>query len=136
VVLERIAYGAGLVNWYVCAGEQEFDVIVEELSPGSVVSFYFDDRIALRAYTPQLRAEMLATIDRTGDVQVGFMPIDGIHLSMEVVGHPLEVDEVADTIGSRSVLYCGAFPARDDDGVNAITVTMPDKDGVVRAHPH
>jgi hypothetical protein len=27
-------------------------------------------------------------------------------------------------------------PGRDNDGVNAVTLTLPDLDGTVRAHPH
>jgi hypothetical protein len=30
----------------------------------------------------------------------------------------------------------GAFPGRDDDGERALTLPLPDADGVVRPHPH
>ena len=36
---------AGATNWYYCADETAVPFIASRLSPGSVVSFYFDDRI-------------------------------------------------------------------------------------------
>jgi hypothetical protein len=136
IVLERLAYGGGTTNWYVCAGEPEFDIIVSELRPGSWVSFYFDDRIALRAYTPALRAEMLDILTQTGEVQFAHIPIDGIHLDMDIISGPNELAGYTETLGSASVFYTGAFPDGEDDGVNAITVVLPDKDGVVRRHAY
>jgi hypothetical protein len=39
-------------------------------------------------------------------------------------------------IKQNEQLYFGPFPARDNDGQSAITLVLPDKDGVVRQHPH
>lgn len=45
IVLERIACGAGATRWYFCRNEDALRAIETELSPGSVVSFFFDERI-------------------------------------------------------------------------------------------
>jgi hypothetical protein len=45
VVLERIARGGGATNWYYCPKKSSLEVVESKFSPGSIVSFYFDDRI-------------------------------------------------------------------------------------------
>jgi hypothetical protein len=136
IVLERLAYGAGVTRWYRCRNQADLDAIMEELSPGSCVSFYLDSRISAQVYSPQTHDKILQIIRRTGDAVVGQIEADGLHLDMEVVSGPNDLREYAETLGSASRVYFGPFPSRDNDGYNAITVTLPDEDGVVRAHPH
>src|SRR5277367_4911196 len=45
VILERLARGGGSTNWYHCPDENHLEAIEARLRPGSLVSFYFDDRI-------------------------------------------------------------------------------------------
>jgi hypothetical protein len=52
VVLERIARGGGATNWYSCSGQSQLEMIEARLLPGSVVSFYFDERIRLGPLSP------------------------------------------------------------------------------------
>jgi hypothetical protein len=136
IVLERIARGAGETQWYHCPDHAHLGAITTELRPGSVVSFYFDDRIAHRHYTPQLHQQMLDTIAHTRDVVVGQLALDGLHIEVDYIGTPGDLDEYTQTLGTHSQIYVGAFPARDNDDTNAVTLTLPDLDGITRAHPH
>jgi len=56
IVLERIARGAGATNWYRCADHAHLAALAAELHPGSLVSFYFDDRITSCRYSSEVRA--------------------------------------------------------------------------------
>jgi hypothetical protein len=67
---------------------------------------------------------------------VGQVGIDGVELEVDFVGGPDELVEYAATLGSASRVYVGPFPGRDNDGRHAITVVLPDADGVTRAHPY
>lgn len=136
VVLERIAYGGGETNWYVCRNRSDADDIGRRLKPGSSVSFYFDDRISCRQYGPAVRDEILDIVKDTGDAVVGQLATDGLTIEMEVIAGPNDLSEYAATLVDDALLYYGAFPGRDDDGWRAITFTVADADGVVRAHPH
>lgn len=136
VVLERIARGGGATRWFVCHDRGALDAIAARLSPGSVVSFYFDDRIDERRFEPGLRSEVERIVRETGEAILAQLGPDSLELEIEYVTALSEFDEYAETLGSDSTLFVGTFPARDNDGVNAITVTIPDRDGVVRAHPH
>ncbi len=136
VVLERIARGGGATRWYVCRDREALTALAAVLSPGSVVSFYFDGRIAELPYSPGLRVEVERIMRDSGEAVLAQPGPDGLELEVEFVTSLGEYDEFAEVLGSHSTVFVGAFPARDDDGVNAITLTLPDKDGVVRAHPH
>jgi len=39
-------------------------------------------------------------------------------------------------VGGSAHIFYGPFPSPDDDGVNAITIVLPDVDGFVRPHPY
>jgi hypothetical protein len=136
IVLERIARGGGATRWFACRNRAQLQSVVAELLPGSCVSFYFDDRISCRPFTSQVNEEILRIIRETGDAVVGQAGLDGVHLDMEIIAGPIELREYTDILGSRSKLYFGAFPARDNDGRRAVTLVLPDADGVIRTHPH
>ena len=136
IVLERIARGAGATDWYYCSSSKELDVIEARLRPGSVISFYFDGRIRKTADQTALVADVEAIIAEMGDAVVGALGADGVEINMEVVVSRDDLAEVLSSIGPVPQLFYGAFPARDDDGMVAVTVTLPDADGIVRAHPH
>lgn len=136
VVLERIARGGGATRWFVCRDRGDLTAIAAVLSPGSVVSFYFDGRIAEHTFGPGLRHEVERIIGETGEAILSQLGPDALELEVEYVTALSEYDEYTETLGSHSTLFLGTFPARDNDGINAITVTLPDRDGVVRAHPH
>src|SRR5262245_6738961 len=85
VVLERIARGGGAANWYYCRNRVDLAVLEERLSPGSVVSLYFDDRIWHSVYSAEVAANLEATIVKDGEVIVGALRNDGIEIDATVV---------------------------------------------------
>jgi hypothetical protein len=133
VVLERIAYGAGQTNWYVCSGASHLAELENHFRPGSLVSFYFADQFVLAEYSPLVREAILRIVTDTRDCVVAVPLPDGVHLRAEFIASASELEEIGLTGGS--VLFYGAFPGRTND-VGSITVTLPDAHGVVRAHPY
>jgi len=136
VVLERVARGGGRTVWYHCRGKHQLETIEALLSPGSVVSFYFDGRIRNAPYSPELRSIIEKVITETGDAVLGHLNKDGLHIDHEIVTGPNDLTEFASNFGPESRVFYGAFPNRDNDGIKAVTVTLPDHDGIVRPHPH
>jgi len=106
------------------------------LSSGSVVSFYFDDRIRMSPTSPQLSAEIEKIIEVTGDAVVGVVRGAGVEIEAEIVVSGDDLAEFMSTVPSPSLIFYGAFPGRDNDGTRAVTVTLPDADGIVRSHRH
>ena len=78
VALERIARGGGATNWFYCRGLMGLEGVEGMLSSGSVVSFYFDDRIRMSPTSPQLSAEIEKIIEVTGDAVVGVIRGAGV----------------------------------------------------------
>ncbi|WP_329310994.1 hypothetical protein [Streptomyces sp. NBC_01262] len=70
------------------------------------------------------------------DCVVGVPGAEPGRLEVEFIAGAGELDEFEETLGDYSEVYVGSFPGRDNDGVRAITFTVPDEDGRVRAHPH
>jgi hypothetical protein len=136
VVLERIARGAGATRWFVLHDPEELGVLVSRLSPGSSVSFYFDGRLAASRYDLSVRSELLAIAELDGDAVIGRLGGDQIELDVEFVAGPTELAEYESQLLPGATVIYGRFPARDNDGARAVTVDLPDRDGVVRPHPH
>ena len=44
IVLERIAMGGGAMEMFLCPSKSSLEQLIDSFSPGSIVSFYFDDR--------------------------------------------------------------------------------------------
>jgi hypothetical protein len=135
IVLERIACGVGATRWYFCRDRHALAAIEGELSPGSLVSFYFDERIRKVILSPSVRSEIEQISARDGDAVVCVLE-DDIHIRVDFPSGPLDLDEFASTVGPGATVFVGAFPARDNDDVRAVTVTLPDADGIVRPHPY
>ena len=136
VILERVARGAGMTNWFACDTWRKLEQAVEKLRPGSVVSLYFDNRIGRTPYPSSLAIEIARIVQETGDCVVGRLEEDGVTLRVQFVSSLAEWEEIADGIAITEQIYYGPFPGRDNGGEEAITFTLPDSDGVVRAHPH
>ena len=136
VVLERIARGGGATRWFVCRDRDALTAIAAELSPGSVVSFYFDGRLGPCPWKPALVGELEAIIVATYGAVLGWLAEDGMTIDATQVVSRGELAEIAATLAPSSQVFCGAFPARDNDGARAVTMTVPDLDGIVRPHPH
>lgn len=136
VVLERLARGGGATNWFFCPKAGAIDDIARRLSPGSVVSFYFDGRIARSDYSADVKMRIEELVSGGRECMVGVLADDGPTIDVEFITAPSELAEIVEGLAPSSMLFFGEFPGRDDDGVNAVTVTLPDADGVVRCHPH
>ena len=135
LVLERIAGGGGATEWYYCKDATQLETIKAHLSPGSLVSFYFDHRFCIAQSLAAARTEILDIIGRDGDCVVATIKVEPL-LAATILTGPNELNEFAATLSVLdTIIYC-AFPAADNDGVHAVTVTVPDEDGVVRSHPH
>ena len=136
VVLERIARGAGATKWYYCEDPQGLEVIESELSPGSAVSFYFDGRIRNALYSPTVQSDVETIIGEEGEAVIGVLGGDKRHIDVDFVTGPDDLAEFASQLDSSKRVFFGAFPARDNDGTGAVTIILPDTDGMVRSHPH
>ena len=136
VILERVARAAGATNWFYCCNQAQLQVVESQLLPGSAVSFYFDDRIQAVQYSPQFKPAMEKIIAETRCVVVGLLGHDGLRLDVEYVESAGELAEVTANFDSTTLFFFGEFPGRDNDGVRAVSVVLPDEDGVVRPHPH
>jgi hypothetical protein len=136
VVLERKARAAGQTRWFYCADQNHLDAVVSELSPGSAVSFYFDQRIQSDIYSPQIRVAISELLVRHGEVLVGVILKNEVEIDVEVITGQSELLDLTSMFDLGVRAFYGVFPARDNNGVNAISVVLPDRDGVVRPHPH
>lgn len=135
VVLERIARGGGATRWYTVAHLDQLAPLATELRPGSTVSFYFDERIASRRFDDDTVGLIFDIVQSSGEAVVGIPDADGLHVEVDFV---CGLDDLTNFLGGRSPerIIVGAYPARDNDGLDAITLDLPDPDGVVRQHPH
>lgn len=135
IVLERIARGAGETRWYWVRSDDDLDRLCALLSPGSSVSFYFDDRIRLAALDDGV-VQILDVVADAGDAVLGKLGNDGLEIVVDFVAGPGDLSEFKSELATLQPVFFGAFPGRDNDGRNAITLSLPDIDGVVRMHPH
>jgi len=136
VVLERLARGGGATRWYYCPDRAQLTSIERELRPGSVVSFYFDERIRNGVFSPEMRSDCARILVESGELVIGRLAGGETRIDAEVVTGPSELEEFASGIGPSSRVFYGVFPARDNDGSQAVTLTVPDLDGTTRSHPH
>jgi len=100
------------------------------------VSFYFDGRLAAGPYNNQVSIEILDIAKKDGDAVVGLLSADGITISVEFISSREELEQFVQEMAPAATVYYGPFPARNNDGKNAITVDLPDSDGILRSHPH
>jgi Enolase C-terminal domain-like len=67
VVLERIARGGGATRWYWLTTVDDLQGLCDKLSPGSVISFYFDERIKYTPLDDEVTVRILDIAAATGD---------------------------------------------------------------------
>ena len=77
-----------------------------------------------------------ATNIRKRSFHPGALKEDSISIDVDFITDIKELLEFVSNLEPADLFFFGQFPARDNDGINAITITLPDADGVVRAHPH
>lgn len=135
VALERTARGGGATHWYLLRAAADLDALALRVRPGSRVSLYFDTRFLVGEFDDRARQSVVEIMARDGDAVMAAVPAAEIDAEVDFPSSAEEADEFAQ--GRRqATIIVGAFPAADDDQMNAITVTLPDADGVVRPHPH
>ncbi|MFL5954666.1 MAG: hypothetical protein ACJ76I_11220 [Gaiellaceae bacterium] len=135
VVLERIARGAGATRWYLLGAPDDLDAFTLVVRPGSRVSFYFDNRFLIGAFDDQARQSVAEIIERDGEAVIGAVRAAEIEAEVDFPNSATEADEFA-RCHRRATIVVGAFPAADDDQMNAVTVALPDADSIVHPHPH
>jgi hypothetical protein len=136
VILERLARAAGSTNWYVLHDADQLRGLAARLSPGSSISFYFDGRLGFHDNGAGVVHELLGIAGRYHDAVVGRLSPDGMTLEVDFIASKSELDAFTREISPGDRILYGAFPARDNDGNHAITIDLPDRDGIVRQHPH
>jgi hypothetical protein len=134
IVLERYARGGGATSWYRIKSAEDLNQVVKLLRPGSAVSFYFDDRIA-EGDPATARDEIVAIAAR--DINAVVAAYNGQpELRVDFPGGPSDLAEFVDELQPGETFLYGAYPGRDNDGKRAVSLVLPDVDGVVRGHPY
>lgn len=136
IVLERVARAAGQTNWFSCCNSNEFIEVSKKFLPGSCVSVYFDRRIARNRYDESVREAILKIAAEEIDCVVGVCAVDQFRLEVDFIGGLGELEEFEQTLGDLSEVYFGSFPGRDHDGIRAVTLVVPDADGIVRKYSY
>ena len=92
--------------------------------------------MAARGYDSKVANEILGIARRDRDAVVGELSADGMTLQVDFIANQSELEDFTRALAPGTRIFYGAFPGRDNDGVNAVTIDLPDTDGVVRQHPH
>ena len=79
-------------------------------------------------------ARILGLIAAHGDAVVGALDDNQVEISVEVVAGANELGEFAENLPPRSSVVVGAFPTADDDGHDAVTLSLSDRDRITRGH--
>jgi hypothetical protein len=135
VVVERLARAAGSTNWYLIELPDQLDQLSRRVAPGSTISFFFDERIAEADLDHGSRTAILEIAQEDGDAVVAYRT-HGIELVADYIGGLGDLDGFAADLPPGSRIFFGRFPAAENDGASAITIDLPDLDGIVRSHPH
>ncbi len=135
-MLERVAMGGGATNWYYCRSVERLDFIADRLLPGSMVSFYFDGRLSKITDSTTFARRATELFASVGESVVAALTADECTLAVDFVSGPEDMKEFLAEHSNRPLFFVGEFPARDNDGRDAVTLAIPDLDGVVRPHPH
>jgi hypothetical protein len=130
------ARGAGATRCYRLSEAAQLSALAERLSLGSEVSFYFDGRFHECEYDEAARAEILTIAGEEGDAAVASVSESAIELEVDFVASAAEPDEFISRLGDTSRITYGRLPASARPGELAVTLVLPDANGVVRSHPH
>ena len=79
---------------------------------------------------------ILDLVHAHGEAVVGVLSPNGVEIEVEFVCGLGELSELLGAAADGIELFVGVFPERDNDGVDAVTLDLPDSDGVFRQHPH
>lgn len=134
VVLERLARGGGGTRWYYLTSIDRLPDLAARLRPGGFVSFYFDDRI-IEGDPATTKDRIVEIAKRDGDALVAAFDGD-LEMRADFPAGRSSLDDFLVDLEPGDRFFYGAFPAPDDDGINAVSLVLPDTDGVVREHPY
>jgi hypothetical protein len=109
IVLERIACGGGETRWYFCRDKQSFDQIEAALTPGSVVSFYFDERIHPLSASSTADSETEQIIAHDRELVVGVLEND-IHIRVDFPCSQAGLQEFRSSVAPTPCCSLGHFP--------------------------
>ncbi|CAN5266329.1 hypothetical protein BH11MYX1_BH11MYX1_43980 [soil metagenome] len=131
-VLERPAAEGEPLAWFYCRDQSDLNEIANQLRAGSAVSFFFDDRIEALVDSDTTRS-IITTTCADHEIALGALGLDGLRIEMSFARNAEEVALALPPLDDGAQLvFFGAFPGRDNDGTWAITLTLPEVDGVVR----
>jgi hypothetical protein len=109
IVLERIACGGGETRWYFCRDKQSFDQIEAAFTPGSVVSFYFDERIHPLSASSTADSETEQIIAHDRELVVGVLEND-IHIRVDFPCSQAGLQEFRSSVAPTPCCSLGHFP--------------------------
>jgi hypothetical protein len=135
-VLECVASGGGATNWYRVRDSADLADLSTKLRPGSLVSFYFDGRIAQGYFDSGVAKAVAAIAARDHGAVIGELRDEAMGFDVQYVAGEREIADFADELPPGAKVAYGPFPASDNDGEHAVTLVLPDLDGVVRRHPY
>lgn len=136
VVLERLARGGGATRWFFARSPEMVERTLDRLSAGSCVSFYFANHLHVEPDTEAVRQRMFDVLGRTGEIVVGYPDETAAELEMEIISGPSELAGFLMQHPEGALAVWGPWPARGNDGQDAVTLDLVDADGVLRRHPH
>lgn len=70
------------------------------------------------------------------DIVFGILADDQVSIQVEFISGTSELTEATCDLDSSARVFFGFFPARDNDAIDAVTLQLPDRDGMIRPHPH
>lgn len=100
------------------------------------MTFYFAAQVPSNPMSPDIRRELETLVRATGEVMIGRRPVGSCTIEMDLISGPEELSEYLAEIADGTDVFWGTWPGRDDDGFDAVSVTLVDADGVPRPHPH
>jgi hypothetical protein len=136
VILERLARAGGATRWFFISSQPMLEDVFDVLSGGSSVSFYFLGHLHVEVDDDATRQAMFGEITRSGELVLGYPAQGNSQLEMAIISGPSELTECLILHPEGSLVVWGDWPAREDDGNDAITVDLVDADGMQRLHPH
>ena len=136
VVLERLARAAGATRWYRANSSADLEWLCGRLWPGSIACFYFDDRMTPYLWGAEARARILGLLPSAGEVVVCTAREDSPEMDVEFIAGPSGLEEFDEEIQPGAQVFIGDLSAAENDGINAVSLILPDRDGVTRGHPH
>jgi hypothetical protein len=136
VVLERLARAGGAVKWYFIRSQEDFDRVLLMFRGGSCVSLYFADQLHVELDTDRVRQRMFDVVTSEGELVAGYPSGSDPEVDIEVISGPGELGSYLMSHPEGLLIVWGIWPARDNNGYDAITIDLVDQDGILRNHPH